>query len=69
MNKTWCNRLRKVKKMRAVKDIISSMENNIKTRSRKGYQTLTRTFAQLRERIGATAGDIARKSSGSKGKR
>jgi len=52
--------------MRAVKDIISSMENRIKTRSRKSYQTLTRTFAQLRGRIETKAGSIARKSPRSK---
>ena len=36
--------------MRAVKDIITTVENAIKTKSRKGYQALTQTFAQLRGR-------------------
>jgi hypothetical protein len=53
--------------MRAVKDIISSMENRIKTRSPRGYQALTQSFAELRERIGTRAGSIVRKSPRSKG--
>ena len=53
--------------MRAVKDIISSMENKIKTKSRKGYQAITRAFAQLRGRIGTKVGSVARKSTRSKG--
>ena len=53
--------------MRAVKDIINSVENEIKTKSRKGYQTLTRSFAQLRGRIVTKARSIAPKSPRSKG--
>jgi hypothetical protein len=53
--------------MRAVRDIISSMENKIKTKSRKGYQAITRTFAQLRARIGSKVGSVASKSTRSKG--
>lgn len=52
--------------MRAVKDIITSMENKIKTKSRKGYQALSRTFAQLRGRIGVKTGSAARNSPRSK---
>ncbi|GAC1472378.1 MAG: hypothetical protein PVSMB11_08080 [Desulfuromonadaceae bacterium] len=53
--------------MRAVRDIISRMGNKIKTKSRKGYQAVTRTFAQLRGRIGAKVGSVTRKSTRSKG--
>jgi len=53
--------------MRAVKDIISSMENEIKNRSRRGYQALTRSFAELRESIGDRTGRVVRRFPRSKG--
>jgi len=53
--------------MRAVKDMVSSMENSIKTRSRRGYQAVTRSFIELQRRIEAGAERIIRKSPRSKG--
>lgn len=52
--------------MRAVKDIINTVENEIKTKSRKSYQALSQSLAQLQERIGTTAGKVVRKSPRSK---
>ena len=52
--------------MRAVKDIINSVENEIKTKSRKSYQALSQSLAHLQERIGTTAGKVIRKSPRSK---
>ena len=53
--------------MRAVKEIINSMENEVKSKSRRGYQALSRSFAEMRGKIGANAGRLIRKSPRSKG--
>jgi len=53
--------------MAAVKDVINRMEKTIKTKSRKGVQSLTQTVAQLKGKIRTTAGRVGSKLSSGKG--
>jgi hypothetical protein len=49
--------------MRNPKELFNSMKSGMKIKTRKGFQALARTAAQLRGRTAATAGSSGRKSS------
>jgi hypothetical protein len=49
--------------MRNAKELVNSIKAGMKIKSRKGFQALARTAAQLRGRTGATAASGGRKSS------
>jgi len=53
--------------MAAVKDVINRMEKTIKTKGRKGVQSLTHTVSQLKGKIRTTAGRVGSKLSSRKG--
>jgi hypothetical protein len=54
--------------MREIKEIIGSLQSNIKNKSRKGVQTISRTAARLRSRTSTLTDQLRRRLTGSKGR-
>jgi hypothetical protein len=55
--------------MREIKEIIGSLQSNIRNKSRKGVQAITSTAARLRSRTSSLTGQLRQKLTGSKGRK